>query len=133
MHPLKVVRFMTRLTKLVTGFLNFIQLTFCLLFAIPIAVVAAVSVVALVLDDTGELIPAVEDSGISRYFPQCQRPMSCLTFSSAFFMSDLRSSSSRCSGCVSIADSVFQSITGVKISFTGEVSATATGGSTVCD
>jgi hypothetical protein len=43
MHPLKVVRIMIRLTKLVTGYLNLIQLAFWLLFAIPIAVVAAVS------------------------------------------------------------------------------------------
>ena len=71
MHPLKVVRFMTRFTTLVAGFLNLIQLTFCLLFAIPIAVVAEVSVVAMVLDDIGELIPAVEDSGISWFFPKC--------------------------------------------------------------
>jgi len=27
-------------------------------------------IVTLVLNDTGELIPVTEDSGISRYFPQ---------------------------------------------------------------
>ena len=63
-----------------------------------LADLSAIFYLGLILFCTGELTPETEDSGLGRYFPQVQSPMSLLTFSSAFFKSDCKSRSSLCKG-----------------------------------
>lgn len=53
-----------------------------------------------------------QDSRIIFHYPDCQSPISALTFSSTFLMSDCSASSSCCSCPVNMAVSAFQSITG---------------------